>query len=275
MAAVGSWVDARAAGGEWRVRIEDLDRPREVAGAADRILRTLEQFGLVWDGAVVRQSERSAAYSAALARLEALGRVYPCSCSRADLESGAAGESRYPGSCREGPRRPGLALGQRLKTQDEPAVTVLDRIHGRLTQEVDAAVGDFLLRRRDGIWCYQLAVVVDDAEAGITDVVRGYDLWDNTPRQRLLQQWLELPAPRYLHLPLVLQPSGQKLSKSRAALAADPAEAPRVLTEVLGLLAHPPDRELAGAPVDQQLRWAIKSWNINNIRSITQVISHP
>ena len=272
VAAVGSWLDARAQGGEWRVRIEDVDRAREVPGAADEILATLERFGLAWDGPVLRQSDRGSLYQAAFARLEAAGLVYPCSCSRAELEPGSGGETRYPGTCRAGPRRSGAALSYRLRTDGVPPVTVEDRIQGALTQDVGAVVGDFGLRRRDGFWSYQLAVVIDDADQGITDVVRGLDLWDNTPRQRLLQACLKVPALRYLHLPLVVQPDGAKLSKSRAALPADSAAAPLVLSGVLGLLRHPVGRELHGAPVEEQLSWAARHLNIDLLQGLTRVL---
>jgi glutamyl-Q tRNA(Asp) synthetase len=274
LAAIGSWVDARAAGGEWRVRIEDVDRAREVPGAADDMLRTLERFGLTWDGPVVRQSARGEFYAAALARLEADGRAYPCTCTRAGLETGSGGELRYPGLCRGGPRQPTGPSAMRMRVDGLAAVTVEDRVQGSFTQDVDAAVGDFVLRRRDGFWSYQLAVVVDDGAHHITDVVRGLDLFDNTPRQRLLQDALGLPTPRYLHLPVVVTPDGEKLAKSRQALPVAAAKAAHVMTRVLGLLRHTPPAVLHNAPVGEQLRWATESWDVKLLQGVTHVISN-
>ncbi len=290
LAAVGSYLDARAAGGDWLVRIEDVDRARESPGAADRILRTLEDFGLDWDGPVLRQSTRDAAYEAALARLAREDLVYYCSCTRAEIASAAAeariatapaarqrgvppdaAEVRYPGRCRSGPARPGSRLAVRFRTVDFPAVTVVDRLQSALHQEVGATVGDFVLKRRDGFYAYQLAVVVDDAEQGITDVVRGLDLYDNTPRQRLLQAALGAPEPTYLHLPLVLEGTGAKLSKSHRALPADPAQAPLLLSTVLGWLRHPPPAVLRSAPVREQLAWAVDAWDIKLLQGVTSI----
>ncbi len=261
-AAVGSWLDARAAGGEWLVRIEDVDRAREIPGAADAILRTLEAYGLHWDGDVLRQSTRGDAYAAALARLQAAGLVYPCSCSRGEIPAAPPGrEPRYPGTCRAGPRRAGVPLALRFRAGDFPGpVAVDDRLQGPLAQDVDATVGDFVLRRRDGFWAYQLAVVVDDAAQAVTDVVRGLDLWDNTPRQRLLQQALGLPTPRYLHLPLVTEPDGRKLAKSRGSASADSRDAATGLSRVLRSLALPLPDDLTGAPAGEQLAWSARHW---------------
>lgn len=228
----------------------------------DAILRTLESFGLRWDGEVVRQSLRGEAYADALARLQAAGLVYPCSCSRGEIPATAPGdEPRYPGTCRTGPRRSGVPLALRFRAGDVPGVvTVDDRLQGPLAQDVDAVVGDFVLRRRDGFWAYQLAVVVDDAAQGITDVVRGLDLWDNTPRQRLLQRALGLPPVRYLHLPLVTEPDGRKLAKSRRSVPASPADAPAALSGVLRALGVPLPDDLAGAPPAEQLAWSARHW---------------
>ncbi len=265
-------MDARAAGGDWLVRIEDVDRAREVRGAADDILHTLERFGLQWDGPVLYQSTRSEAYAEALSRLAAAGLSYPCSCSRTELAADGS-EGRYPGTCRDGPRREDVPLAVRFRTAGCGLVTVADRLQGELTQAVEAVVGDFVLRRRDGFWSYQLAVVVDDAFQGITDVVRGLDLLDNTPRQRLLQAALGVPSPRTLHLPLLVEAGGDKLSKSRRALPVAPDLAPAALTEVLALLQHKPPPGLQQAPVGEQLAWASTAWNpslLHGVRVITQ-----
>lgn len=272
-AALGSWLDARAAGGQWLVRIEDVDRAREQPGATDRILATLEAYGLHWDGPVVRQSLRDDAYAEALERLRAADLVYPCSCTRGELPPAPPGEeARYPGTCARGPRRPYDPLALRFRTSAFPGeVTAVDRLHGPLMQDVSAAVGDFVLRRKDGFWAYQLAVVVDDAWQGITDVVRGFDLRDNTPRQVLLQTALGLPSVRYLHLPLVTEPDGAKLSKSRQAMPADPSDAGRTLSALLKRLGLPIPASMGGAPVGEQLGWAVAAWDPRRLTGVHRV----
>lgn len=231
VAALGSWLVARREGGQWLVRVEDLDPPREVPGAAEAQLRTLERFGLRSDAPVVWQSRRGALYQAALDRLLVSGDAFACHCSRAAL-AGSGGIHRrcVPGARRE---RPAI----RLRVPDGTRIGFDDPVHGRVEQDVAASVGDFVLRRADGPWAYQLAVVVDDAAQGITRVVRGADLLDSTPRQILLQQRLGLPTPAYLHLPLVLDETGGKLSKSYDALpldAASPMPALQAAWRVLG-----------------------------------------
>ena len=231
LAAFGSWLHARAAGGTWLVRIEDVDRAREVPGAAASQLRTLAAFGLDHDGEVEYQSHREHLYAAALARLRASGRAFECHCSRGDLAA-TGGVHR---ACRPGARRPDPAV--RLRVPDGSREAFEDAVHGHSVQDVARDAGDFVLLRADGYWAYQLAVVVDDAAQGITDVVRGADLLASTPRQLLLQRALDLPRPRYLHLPLVLDADGRKLSKSRAALPvddADPVPALRAAWAALG-----------------------------------------
>jgi len=267
LTATASWLDARARGAEWWVRIEDVDRGRELPGAADDILRTLERFGLTWDGPVLYQSTRADAYEAALERLRAAGLIYPCSCSRSEL--GEAGGSVYPGYCRTAPRYPQAPLALRLRTAGFAPVTAHDRLQGERTEDVAGVTGDFVLRRRDGYYAYQLAVVVDDAEQGITDVVRGLDLWDNTPRQLLLQRILGLPTPHYAHLPLVVDPHGRKLSKADDAPAADASAAAAVLARVLGLLGYALPAELRAGPPAEQLEWARLQWNIFNLQRLT------
>lgn len=219
LAALGSWLMARHAGGEWLVRIEDIDPPREVTGAAEAQLATLDAFGLQPDGPVVHQSRRHALYEAALQRLLANGEAFVCHCSRSALAA-SGGVHR---ACVAGAPRPDPAI--RLRVPDGSVVCFDDALLGPQVQDVAADVGDFVLRRADGYWAYQLAVVVDDAAQGITDVVRGADLLDSTARQILLQSRLGLPTPRYAHLPLVVDAQGRKLSKSEAAPAID-AHAP-------------------------------------------------
>ena len=245
LAAFGSWLLARQAGGEWQVRIEDIDPPREVAGAAREQLRTLEAFGLHFDGEVSWQSRRGHLYRSALNRLLAQGLAFECHCSRAALVA-AGGIHRR---CVATAPRPDPAI--RLRVADGCEVAFADAVHGHVVQRVDRDVGDFVLLRTDSLWAYQLAVVVDDAEQGVTDVVRGADLLDSTPRQILLQQALGLPTPRYTHLPLLLGDDGRKLSKSDAALPVDAAHPLRTLCMLWACLGQSPlggdaTRSLAG-----------------------------
>jgi glutamyl-Q tRNA(Asp) synthetase len=231
VAAFGSWLMARHARGEWWVRIEDLDPPREIAGAADAQLRTLAGFGLVSDGPVVRQSERHPLYRAAVDRLLAADLAFECRCSRSDLIA-VGGIHR---ACRHSAVRAAAAV--RLRVIDNSIIGFQDALHGHIEQDTAAEVGDFVLLRADGFWAYQLAVVVDDADQGITHLVRGADLLDSTPRQILLQRALGLPTPVYAHLPLIIDAEGAKLSKSLAALPVDgddPLPALRLAWRALG-----------------------------------------
>ena len=231
LAAFGSWLMARHAGGEWLVRIEDLDPPREVPGAAAAQLRSLHAFGLVPDGGIVHQSTRGDAYGEAMQRLLATGDAFTCHCSRTDLAA-TGGIHR---ACVAAARRPDPAV--RLRVPDGTLITFEDGLRGRIEQRLDREVGDFVLRRADGPWAYQLAVVVDDAAQAITEVVRGADLLDSTGRQIFLQRRLGLPTPRHAHLPLAVDPQGAKLSKSHSALPvddADPLPALRAAWRALG-----------------------------------------
>jgi glutamyl-Q tRNA(Asp) synthetase len=240
VAALGSWLLARHAGGEWLVRVEDLDPPREVAGASERQLRTLEAFGLESDAPVLRQSDRGDLYQQALDRLLSKGDAFVCHCSRSDLATDAGVHRQcVPGAHR---RKPAI----RFRVPPGTVVRFVDAVQGPVEQQVDLAVGDFVLRRADGLWAYQLAVVVDDAAQGITDVVRGADLLDSTPRQILLQHALGLPIPRYAHLPLIVDAKGHKLSKSVASLPIDDAAPLPALQAAWSALGQP-DAALAGA----------------------------
>mgnify|MGYP000676842357 FL=1 len=266
LAALASWLDARAHGGQWLVRIEDVDTPRCVPGADQAILQQLATCGMVSDGPVVWQSLRSDIYQRALDTLVARGWAYPCGCSRKDIETAVeAAQAQsvarhqaavYPGTCRAGlngkparawrlnVRAVQSALGLPLVTQWQ------DRRLGAQQQNVSEAVGDFVLRRADGLWAYQLAVVVDDAAQGITHVVRGEDLADNTARQIVLQQALGLPTPQYLHTPLVMGENGEKLSKQNGAMALDlqqPLQALNDAAQALGLPAMPEHTPVAQA----------------------------
>jgi glutamyl-Q tRNA(Asp) synthetase len=219
-AAVGSWLCARHAGGRWLVRMEDIDPPREVPGSAAAILAALPMFGLVPDEDVVYQSSRLAAYDAAFEQLRHADLVFPCWCSRNDLA--AAGGLHRDGHC-IAPADTNRAPAWRLRVPDEE-IAFVDALQGPQRQRLRDVVGDFVIRRVEGFYSYQLACVVDDAWQGVTDVVRGSDLLDSTPRQILLQRCLGLPTPRYLHLPLVLDSHGRKLSKSERALEVDPSQ---------------------------------------------------
>jgi len=264
VAALASWLDARAQQGRWLVRIEDVDRPRCVAGADELILRQLAACGLHPDETPRWQSARETAYAAALAALVASGAAYPCGCTRRDIEGALAargiaharfGERPYPGTCRAGLQgRPARAW--RFRT-GAGIVSWHDRRLGTRAQDVAREVGDFVLRRADGLWAYQLAVVVDDAAQRITDVVRGEDLADNTPRQILLQRALGVPTPRYLHTPLVLGADGHKLSKQNGAQALDLADPLAALRAAAAVLSLPPSR--AGT-LGEWLAEAVVAW---------------
>lgn len=255
LAAIGSFIDARSSGGRWLVRIEDLDGARVVPGSADEMLRTLEAFGLLWDGEVVYQSRRAHLYAEALASLRAAGRTFECSCSRRKLSTEDSG---YPGTCREGPRKPGNTA-TRFRIDETETVSFDDRFQGLTVLAMDK-LGDVIVRRRDGIFAYQLAVVVDDALQGITDVVRGADLLESTGWQLALQRALRLPTPHYAHLPLLLERNGDKLAKSRRSAALDPGQAGAQIPNVLRLLGLTPPAELARAAPAAQLEWATARW---------------
>jgi glutamyl-Q tRNA(Asp) synthetase len=264
LAAAGSWLDARAAGGRWLLRIEDIDPPREPPGAADEILRTLEAFELHWDEAVLYQSRRREAFDNALQTLVAAGWVYPCGCSRKDIAAantalGRPGARTYPGTCRSPRPAPRRSRVLRVRTSAELS-GMRDRLQGEFHQQLELEVGDFVVRRREGYIAYQLAVVVDDAAQGVTDVVRGVDLLDSTPRQLWLQRLLGLPAPRYMHLPVVSAPGGQKLSKQTGASALDPRRAGMLAWHVLQCLEQRPPAELKGAPPGELWAWGAANW---------------
>ena len=297
VAALASWLDARAHGGQWLVRIEDVDTPRCVPGADAFILQQLATCGLVPDAPPQWQSRRGLLYQRALDQLIAQGHAYPCACSRKDIEDAhaAQGHARerhaalpYPGTCRQGLQgRPGRSWRfnatdfkpNRPPVKDIPgsfAITTIandgrlhwhDRRLGPQAQDVAHAVGDFVLRRADGLWAYQLAVVVDDADQGITDVVRGEDLADNTPRQILLQQALGVATPRYLHTPLVRGGNGEKLSKQNGAEAVDLTDPLRALdqaAQALGLpaLAGPHGAGIGISNAEALARW-VQAWRRN------------
>jgi glutamyl-Q tRNA(Asp) synthetase len=241
VAAVASWLDARARGGEWRVRIEDVDTTRTVPGAADEILTALEAFGLHWDGEVEWQSRRVQRYEEALGALRDRGAVYRCRCSRREVADSALRGIEgaiYPGTCRTLRLGPQTPAAERLLVPGG-VIELDDRVQGRIAQDVAKEIGDFVLKRRDNLHAYQLAVVVDDAGDAITDVVRGADLLQSTPRQILLQRLLGFPTPRYLHFPIATSAAGEKLSKQTLACAIDARRASSLLLDALEFLGQP------------------------------------
>lgn len=267
VAAVGSFLEVRKNDGEWLLRIEDLDRPRCREDAANDILRTLEAFGFEWHGEVIWQSRRSAAYRDALERLRAAGRVFACACSRRELADSALapnGAPVYPGTCRSGlpPGKPPRA--HRLRINEE-RIVFDDAIQGFVAQDLADAVGDFLLLRADGIFAYQLAVVADDGEQGVTQIVRGADLLDSTPRQVLLQRLLGWPMPAYAHLPVAIDASGEKLSKQTRAAPLDAAKPIPALLCALRFLGQEPPAELAEASLPEFWRWAAAHWQLARV----------
>jgi glutamyl-Q tRNA(Asp) synthetase len=280
LAAAGSYLDARANGARWLVRIEDLDTARVIPGCADDMLRTLEAYGFEWDGEVVYQSSRRAAYAEGLAALAKAHRTFGCSCSRKDLAGAAEEPQGYPGTCRNGPSRQG-PVARRFRVSDS-SVTFDDLFQGSQTFDT-RALGDFVVERRDGLASYQLAVVVDDAWQGVTRVVRGADLIASTPWQIELQDALGLPRPIYGHLPLVTEPGGAKLSKSQRAIAVPASEVALDgcgsglsalslgLTSTLTLLSHPPPAELARAPIKEVWGWALAHWQPQALAGQKQV----
>ena len=257
VAALASWLDAKRAEGRWLLRIEDLDQPRVMPGAEDAILKQLEGLGLGWDG-IVRQSERLELYGDALRRLEA--HCYACACTRRELEDSALaidGSRIYPGTCRNGLPAGKRARAIRVHTDFEP-ILFTDRAQGDMAQSVEREVGDFVLRRADGQYAYQLAVVVDDAAQEVTDVVRGADLLDSTARQIHLQRLLDAPTPRYLHVPVAVNAAGEKLSKQTAARAIGPGEL-RPALQFLGQVVP------ADLTPREALAWARRHWDAGRV----------
>ena len=274
VAAVGSFLQAKSRGGEWLVRMEDLDPPREVKGAADDILRVLEAFGLHWDGAVMYQSRRHGVYEAALNMLERFDTIYPCACSRREIaDSSVSGVDGpvYPGTCRAG-----LPAGRALRVWrvrvNGRAIEFVDAVQGRMVRDLAADFGDFVVRRADGYFAYQLAVVVDDAEQGISEVVRGADLIESTPRQMYLQDLLGLTTPDYLHLPVALNARNEKLSKQTLALPVDTVHPQQLLLRVLQFLGQDPPPALAESTLDDFWRWAVTHWNVGRVPRVTGVV---
>lgn len=249
------------------MRIDDLDTPRVQPGAAARILHTLEAFGLYWDGRVMYQSLRAGAHADALRYLRAQGHVFDCGCTRRQAQSGPSGLEGpiYPGTCRDGIPDGREPRSVRVRVDDDAPVTLVDRVQGAYSQDLATDIGDFVLRRADGIVAYQLATVVDDAAQGVTEVVRGADLLSSTPRQMFLLKLWGQPVPDYMHVPVLVDEQGQKLGKSNGALALDGHERSRELVRALEILGQRPVAGLADAPVEQLIQWAIENWRVGAI----------
>lgn len=274
VAAVGSFLQAKSRGGEWLVRMEDIDPPREVPGAADDILRTLETFGLYWDGTVMYQSRRHGVYEAAMKMLERLDAIYPCACSRreiADSSVNGVDGPVYPGTCRVGLPKGRKPRAWRVRVNGR-GIEFVDAVQGRVVRDLAADFGDFVVRRADGYFAYQLAVVVDDAEQGISEVVRGADLIESTPRQMHLQSLLGLPTPDYLHLPVALSQQHEKLSKQTFATPTDVARPVPMLYQVLRFLGQDPPSALAESNLDDFWHWAVTHWNVGRVPRVTGMV---
>ncbi len=268
VAAVGSYLDAKRNHGTWLVRMEDLDAPRCIPGAADDILRTLDAFGLHSDEPVLYQSQRTAAYDAALQQLRTSGAAYPCSCTRKEIADSALNGIEgpvYPGTCRHGIPAGRTARAWRVRTNND-AIGFNDGLQGFQSQHLERQIGDFVVKRADGLFAYQLAVVVDDAFQGITHIVRGADLLASTARQIHLQHLLGLPTPQYMHLPVAVNAAGEKLSKQTLAAPVDVSHPIATLMQVLDFLQQRPPDKTAARSVAMLLDWAITHWDAEKLR---------
>lgn len=278
LAALASYLEAKTQGGLWLVRMEDLDKPREVAGAANHILNTLEKFGLEWDGQVVYQSQRSELYQEALNQIKAQSLIYQCSCSRKEIadsynqkpaEHGIDGLI-YPGTCRD-KSSTFKPYAERIKVKDQN-ISFNDAIQGKIDQNLANQIGDFVLKRADGLFAYQLAVVVDDYLQGVTHVVRGADLLDSTPRQIYLQQVLGYSTPKYAHIPVASNQAGEKLSKQTLATPIDANNAPNLLINALDFLGQTPPQDLSNYKAQEILAWAMQHWALDKIPKQRSII---
>ena len=270
IAAVSSYLEAKKHRGAWLLRMEDLDTPRTVPGAADDILRTLEAYGLHWDEAVLYQSQRTTAYAEALHDLQHSDMAYPCTCSRKEIADSALHGIEghiYPGTCRNGIAEGKQARAWRVRTSTQ-AITFEDALQSRITQHLENEIGDFVVKRADGVFAYQLAVVVDDAFQGITHVVRGADLLTSTPRQLWLQGLFNLPTPHYMHLPVAVNGLGEKLSKQTSAAPVDSKNPVAMLWQILDFLRQHPPQFLQNERLDTIWRWAIENWDATKLKGV-------
>lgn len=268
LAAVASYCDARFNQGQWILRLEDVDRPREIAGAAQTILQQLTAFGFKWDGEIWRQSLRNSFYEAALKTLQNQQLIYPCTCTRKEIadSSNIVGIDGfvYPKTCLKHAIKPNTAYALRVRV-DESEITFQDIIQGKITHKLQNQVGDFVLKRADGYFTYQLAVVVDDAAQGVTHVVRGADLLNSTPRQIYLQQRLNLPTPHYAHIPIARNAAGEKLSMQTLAKAIEVNQANQQIWQALQFLGQQPPASLQYASLQEVWQWAINHWKIQAV----------
>lgn len=268
VAAVASYCDAKANNGKWLLRIEDIDTPRVQAGAAESIINTLIAFGFEWDGDILYQSQRNEIYNNAFAILKNRALVYPCTCTRKEIADSSSPLGLegviYPGTCLSHPIKPNSPIAWRVKT-DNKSIYFNDEIQGRISQNLQHDIGDFVLKRADELFTYQLAVIVDDAEQGITHVVRGADLLNSTPRQIYLQTLLGFNRLTYTHIPIVTNKAGQKLSKQTLASSVNTAEATTTLFKTLKFLNQNPPPELASADINTCWQWAFEHWSHTTI----------
>lgn len=278
VAALGSYLDAKHHNGSWLVRMEDLDTPRTLPGAADGILRTLECLGLNWDEEVIFQSRRTPAYEEAWHKLHDIGAVYPCACTRKEIADSALhglanrnmDELIYPGTCRDGIPAGKESRSWRVRTIQK-SVGFNDALQGNIAQVLENETGDFVVKRADGLFAYQLAVVVDDAFQGITHVVRGADLIASTPRQIHLQHLLNLPTPHYMHLPVAVNGQGEKLSKQTLAKPLDCNNPAELLMRALSFLQQHPPSELSAYGVNSILNWAVGNWDSKALHGVMRI----
>ena len=268
VAAVGSYLQAKKNNGDWLIRMEDVDITRKVDGADTDILKTLEAFGFEWDGKIIYQSEQTAHYEQSLEQLISQSLIFPCLCSRKQLST--SDSAIYPGTCRSRqlPEKNEHAL--RLLANDK-TICFEDAVMGQQSQNIKRQCGDFVIRRRDGLFAYQLAVVVDDALQNITEIVRGADLLDSTPRQIYLQQLLNYPTPDYCHLPLAIDVSGDKISKSEGATKINLQHKEQQLISVLSFLGQNPPEDLAQSSINDIWSWATEHWDITQVSSKTHI----
>ena len=270
---MASFLQARSKQGKWLLRIDDLDTPRNVAGATEQILRTLEIFGLNWDDSILYQSLNSDSYQAALDDLAQQNLLYPCICSRKTLyqyHQRNPTAPAYPGLCRNRRITSDTPHSLRIKTEDKE-ISFLDGLQNQIHQNLALEHGDFILKRKDRIIAYQLSVVVDEHTQGITEVVRGVDLMDSTPKQIFLQQQLGYKIPKYMHVPVIIDQLGNKLSKQTFAQAIDDKNPQQTLYKTLSLLKQNPPIDLQTAPVATQLSWAIEHWNPEILKKIRAI----
>lgn len=268
VAALASFLRARQQNGRWLLRIEDIDPPREPAGAGDQIIRTLAAHGLEWDGPVSYQSRHGARYEKAIAEMTRAGTTYPCTCSRKQIRDAGAIERVpglgpvYPGNCRLRPAEPGREAALRVRVGQQ-VIEFRDRLQGTVRQALAIESGDFVIRRRDGLYAYSLAVAVDDAIQQVTEVVRGIDLLTQTPRQIYIMQLLDYPIPAYAHVPIATTPQGQKLSKQNRARPLDNHQAGLNLARALQFLGLPVEPGLAESPCNRILDWGLASFQLD------------